>query len=581
MRLNWEDKMKNLKIGLVFCIFFLFTACNQDIEISIVKTTNEVTIQLGESIDFDDYIYGIDVNDEILDCQIDLNDLDINTIGLYTINCNILDENGDSHSDQLIIRVEDNIAPVISISDAHINTYPINSTIDYLSNISVIDNYDSNVSLTVNTDAVNISTSGLYDVIYTATDSSGNETSETIQYELITLEAPILEIEFIDITSDSFNVVTSISDIDDTFTSITVNVYDGDIFVSGSTKYDYNSNFNFTDLFSERDYRIMVSLEYSLTLGETSLEYTTTRYIETISRPAPEVNLTLNQRGHYFLEVNVTHTALYDNLIGAVIEIYDDGVFIDSLTYIEDGNYRFYQLYANNIYDIKVSYTYDKNDQGIPGTGETSISEWTSFNSAPMLYIIDEVKGMDSYYIDFLINDLYNVMTAGHAILEAEDGTVLVDSIIYDFTEDFTFNFDFTSDDLTASIILDYDLGDGAGPQTVEYQITFQPYQLEIVSISTLYTVVFEGNDLLLNVVVNDPLSILETATFNNFTYPIDSMTLIDENTYQVRILAEYIPPGTQTIRFSQTIEPFEYGGYTYHSVGGNNSITFTVIPSV
>ena len=56
----------------------------------------------------------------------------------------------------------------------------IGDSISYRETLIVTDDYDANPSITIDTSAVNVNEEGTYDVVYTATDFSGNETSVTI-----------------------------------------------------------------------------------------------------------------------------------------------------------------------------------------------------------------------------------------------------------------------------------------------------------------------------------------------------------------------------------------------------------------
>ncbi len=73
--------------------------------------------------------------------------------------------------------MRDTEAPVITgVRDI---THSIGSGISYKSNVNVTDNLDPDVELEINTDGVDLNTEGTYPVTYTATDFSGNSTSQT------------------------------------------------------------------------------------------------------------------------------------------------------------------------------------------------------------------------------------------------------------------------------------------------------------------------------------------------------------------------------------------------------------------
>ena len=60
----------------------------------------------------------------------------------------------------------------------------IGDSVLYRENVTVTDDYDTNPILSINADAVDLNTEGVYEVIYTAKDFSGNESSVTVNIQL-------------------------------------------------------------------------------------------------------------------------------------------------------------------------------------------------------------------------------------------------------------------------------------------------------------------------------------------------------------------------------------------------------------
>ena len=77
---------------------------------------------------------------------------------------------------------KDSEAPVI-VGALDMEVY-IGDTITYKDNIIVTDDYDENPTLTIDTSNVDVNEEGTYEVTYTATDFSGNESSVTINLKL-------------------------------------------------------------------------------------------------------------------------------------------------------------------------------------------------------------------------------------------------------------------------------------------------------------------------------------------------------------------------------------------------------------
>ncbi len=98
---------------------------------------------------------------------------DLSEEGTQPVTIILTDEGGNqSDFDTNITVFLDTEAPVID-GVAPLEAF-VGDTISYKSTVTVTDNFDSNVDLQVNADAVNPDQAGTYDVIYTATDSSGN-----------------------------------------------------------------------------------------------------------------------------------------------------------------------------------------------------------------------------------------------------------------------------------------------------------------------------------------------------------------------------------------------------------------------
>lgn len=74
------------------------------------------------------------------------------------------------------------------ISGAHDLVTEVGVSVSYRSGVSVSDDVDERVTLTVDSSAVDLSTAGCYSVVYSATDSSGNTASVTVT---ITVKQPL------------------------------------------------------------------------------------------------------------------------------------------------------------------------------------------------------------------------------------------------------------------------------------------------------------------------------------------------------------------------------------------------------
>ena len=125
-------------------------------------------------------------------CTVTLVDkYNFSSLGTYPISLVLTDEKGREFTyTASLTLVHDTTPPTINgLRD--LVSY-IGSGVSYLSGVSATDECDAGVTLSVNTDAVNLKKVGVYDVIYRATDAAGNFTEVrrtlSVYEEEITLE---------------------------------------------------------------------------------------------------------------------------------------------------------------------------------------------------------------------------------------------------------------------------------------------------------------------------------------------------------------------------------------------------------
>ena len=124
---------------------------------------------------------------------------DTSAAGTYTVTLNVTDVAGNltQKTAQLEV-IEDTEAPVIEGVEEI--TVVEGGTVSYKSNVTVTDNYDPDVQLTVDNSQVDLDTPGDYEVTYTATDASGNTATvtTTVHVEKQTID---------NITEDQINAI--------------------------------------------------------------------------------------------------------------------------------------------------------------------------------------------------------------------------------------------------------------------------------------------------------------------------------------------------------------------------------------
>ncbi|MDB4554076.1 DUF5011 domain-containing protein, partial [Akkermansiaceae bacterium] len=100
--------------------------------------------------------------------------VDPDTVGSYTITYAATDAAGNVAQEVTrTVIVEDKIAPVITLAGDAVVTLEVGGSYTEFG-VMVSDNYDTNLTVTIDSGAVNMSALDSYSVIYSATDSSGN-----------------------------------------------------------------------------------------------------------------------------------------------------------------------------------------------------------------------------------------------------------------------------------------------------------------------------------------------------------------------------------------------------------------------
>lgn len=138
-----------------------------------VVTTKEATIFTTETVEPEDLIESIE--DVTATTVVFAEIPDFTKLGTQEVKLKVTDEGGNvTEAVARVEVVEDTEPPVIEgVTDL---TVPAGSSVSYKRNITVTDNYDTDVSLDVDTSAVDLNTVGEYPITYIAIDKAGNKT---------------------------------------------------------------------------------------------------------------------------------------------------------------------------------------------------------------------------------------------------------------------------------------------------------------------------------------------------------------------------------------------------------------------
>ena len=149
-----------------------------DTEAPVIEGAKDFILYLGLT---PDYLKGVTVTDDLDETpvlEVDDSQVDLTKEGTYELTYVARDKTGNEAVVTVTMTIiEDKQAPVI-MGVQPISLYE-GSTVAYRSGILVVDDKDENPILTVDSSGVDLSTPGIYEVIYKATDAAGNVSTMT------------------------------------------------------------------------------------------------------------------------------------------------------------------------------------------------------------------------------------------------------------------------------------------------------------------------------------------------------------------------------------------------------------------
>ncbi len=139
-------------------------------------TVRDITIDVGEEITVDDVLLAYYDSSDVTYAFKE--EPDLSHGGVYPVVVVLSDEAGNTTELTANVTVIEDTTPPVIEGVMTLDVF-LGDAIAYKSGITVTDDYDDDVELTVDTSQVDMDTPGTYEITYTATDSSGNSTSET------------------------------------------------------------------------------------------------------------------------------------------------------------------------------------------------------------------------------------------------------------------------------------------------------------------------------------------------------------------------------------------------------------------
>lgn len=179
---------------------YVFTLDEKEYEYKLtVKDTKAPEIKAKENLIFTDRdeIDPADLVDAAdlfeISYTLDTKGQDLSVPGDYEVNVSAADTSGNTSvcSVSLHIEPDDLEAPVISgLSDLYVE---VGSALDLYGGVTVTDNKDQNLGMAVTPSSIDTSYAGEYNVVYTAKDTYGNESSASRYVCVYTPAAPVFE----------------------------------------------------------------------------------------------------------------------------------------------------------------------------------------------------------------------------------------------------------------------------------------------------------------------------------------------------------------------------------------------------
>lgn len=121
----------------------------------------------------------------------------------------LTDDGGNTTEVETVITVVSDMEPPVILGAENIEAF-IGDSISYKANVTVTDNEDEDPKLEIDNSRVNMSEPGTYEVIYTATDASGNVATKTITVTLSEKPAGYIDPEVVyDMARDILNDLTT------------------------------------------------------------------------------------------------------------------------------------------------------------------------------------------------------------------------------------------------------------------------------------------------------------------------------------------------------------------------------------
>ncbi|MDF2700419.1 MAG: hypothetical protein K0Q49_1977 [Haloplasmataceae bacterium] len=137
-----------------------------------------MTVEVKTTLDYRNGVTVTDNRDLSITFSVDNSQINLNSLGTYPVIYSATDSSGNETQVTIMVHVVDTTNPVIV--GAKDISMMIRTSYDYLAGVTVTDNYEPNLIITLDSSQVNTKRLGTYPLTYSSVDSSGNQTLVTV-----------------------------------------------------------------------------------------------------------------------------------------------------------------------------------------------------------------------------------------------------------------------------------------------------------------------------------------------------------------------------------------------------------------
>jgi transglutaminase-like putative cysteine protease len=148
----------------------------------IIIRGDDVQVNAGDEIDYNALVSVTDLEDPNPTVDIDHTSVDLNTPGTYQVVYKVQDSLGNSGEYTVNITVLDVTPPEVTGSSF---TIMAGESVSYKKQIQVSDDCDPDPVIDIDNSQVDLDTPGVYSVLYTVTDASGNSSQLTLEMTVL------------------------------------------------------------------------------------------------------------------------------------------------------------------------------------------------------------------------------------------------------------------------------------------------------------------------------------------------------------------------------------------------------------